>query len=238
MKKITAFILILAVAFTLASCSNLSGCEGIVLGSYIPCFGDVDVRGISTEPLEEDDYGRILYAYRTPFKDIYPFFATAVIIMQKFENDQVYFYEDSFFFIYDYPVNNLSEIDVDSQKINELKVLNDWGEPLDESKMSKRTVTVRPNFSIEKERPELSEHQMTHLEANVRAEIGHDEFDMWFRDYDNESRELYFVNAGEGEYYFVIVSSCEYYSLVKIDDIFDYLGQLSELKRSSGWNYG
>lgn len=81
------------------------------------------------EIIEEDSYGRILsdlylYNHQSPIK--------ITFICQKITFAYVYFYEDIHYLVADYTDADLSF----------LKENNDWGQELDESKMSRREISA------------------------------------------------------------------------------------------------
>ncbi|MBO5790774.1 MAG: hypothetical protein J6R40_06410, partial [Clostridia bacterium] len=81
--------------------------------------------------MERDAQGRELleFSYDNAFMD--DAIKTAYVICQKYDDDYVYYYEDFAYML------EFSETD----SIEALKERNNWGKPLDESKMSRRTAT-------------------------------------------------------------------------------------------------
>ncbi|XMB73076.1 hypothetical protein RJI07_03970 [Mycoplasmatota bacterium WC30] len=101
--------------------------------------------------IEEDNYGRTMFSY-VESNDISSY---SYLIAQKSDPDYVYFYPDYNFISseYDYWNNQDKEMFTDDE-INELKLLNDWDLPLDESKMVHFEITTlkeKPETAIEEE---------------------------------------------------------------------------------------
>lgn len=102
---------------SLAACGSFS-----IPGMY--CY-ELKGGSFNCEVLETDVQGRCLFAYST-WNEITEQEETAYVICQKYNQEQVSFYEGMC-----YTFENDSQ-----QEFKELKELNDWNCDLDESKMT------------------------------------------------------------------------------------------------------
>ena len=81
----------------------------------------------AVEILEIDDYGRILFSYS---EDMYGN-SRYILIMQRADSERAYYYPDD---CYVYVCPETTALNLDLSEIIELKHINDWNKPLDESK--------------------------------------------------------------------------------------------------------
>lgn len=130
--------------YTEAICSVLG-----VMGHYdgsSPCDSEINI-------LETDDYGRVIYTY-------YEDGTFAVCIMQKADEDYVYYYPDfNFIKTSDYTwgkdINETVNNSFSEEDITNLKELNDFDKEFDISKCIKTTITRKKTtykFSRETEK--------------------------------------------------------------------------------------
>jgi len=235
MKKVLmiAFLLI-AFLFSFLSCLGAVPRHFAMISTAsfaIPCDFRSDMKGVAYEILEEDDYGRVLFSLPINcfFSDVEE---TAIVIMQKYDNQYVYFYEDI-----NYLTGEMSE-----QEISDLKQKNDWNLPMDESKMSRRKVKYSfDNYLITDSKTDYSKIKKQWVKD---FGLSNDSLiDSAISDFDDVRYELYFLafhnQLNEKEYYFAIVDVASYETkYLKVEDITDYQNELTAFKRSCGWQYG
>lgn len=154
MKKIIAMLFIFIVLFSLVGCyryrgehkdfysvaiNNIFGADGNQSNGEAVFDPDIEI-------IETDSYGRVLFFYDEGYRSEY---GTAIVIMQKSENDFVYYYQDicytpAILTKDDYWRNGdegISYKDVFSEKeIEALKQANDWNKPLDMEKCTKSPI--------------------------------------------------------------------------------------------------
>ncbi len=123
---------------------SLLGNRGYFLDGEI--LGDPEIIIV-----EEDNYGRTMFSYLEK-NDISSY---NYLIAQKSDDNYVYFYPDYNFISseYDYQ-NDTGQPVFTTDEINNLKVLNDWNLPLDESKMIRFEITdlkEKPKTEISKD---------------------------------------------------------------------------------------
>lgn len=227
MKKVTCALIILCMIFCLlAGCSTKwSNSHLIACGSYgVPGMFACDLKGdaCSCEILETDDYGRILFSYTTEHL-VTGNVETAYVICQQYGSKQVYFYED---ICYCYL----------SEELQALKSANDWGAPLDSSKMSSRTYNVTAdgylqsnsqlNASLVKEncckKLQLSSENITEL---------------CFLDADNAGNGLYWLDTSTEGGFYVIASTDYDMAFMEYESTQASMENLPLFKAACGWGY-
>ena len=230
MKK-CLLVFLCIVCLLLSSCSsNPEHFAMISTASLaVPCMFRDDMKGGGCEVLEEDDYGRILFS----MTDRCIFLGedeTATVIMQKYDRRYVYFYEDICY-----------TLDSFSETVDELKERNDWGEPLNESKMSRRRVKYSLDNCL------ILEDESDFYKTKARWEKalekdGASIVNCSISDF-NGAQILYVIvvetEAKEKECYFSIVDDSSYETEYwKIENLSDYREELAAFKKSCGWQYG
>ena len=233
MKKIFLLTFII-IPLMFSSCfdSNPKNYAFISTASFsVPCMFRSDMRGGGYELLETDSYGRILGSM-TDYCVFSGGSKTVLVVMQKYDDNSVYFYED-ISYAFD---------DGRQETKTELKALNDWDLPLDESKMSKREVkyTLDNNLIVGSE---VDFRRIEYQWTQDFKDSGNTIVDYSISDRDGLKHELYVIaletGAKEKEYYFAIVDIDSYeLEYMKIEDINDYLEELIAFKQACNWHYG
>ncbi len=233
MKK-SLCVVLLTLAIVLSSCSS-SLPEDIALiatASFgVPYMFDNDLKGRKIDVLETDAYGRILFSMFD-----YSFFVgqevTTLVIMQKQDDQYVYFYED-----YCYAMEDFSE---ETKLV--LKKKNDWNLPLNESKMSQRTVEVTFDLNIKRDTVIKIRTLKYHWKKDLA--ISEDQILSYaITDLDQCGKNLYWLlienDMGIEENYFTIFDvSLKKMYYFKVEDATAYMEGLRSFKQSCGWNYG
>ena len=143
MKKIISLVLIVFTVLSLIGASCIYYYEGpnydlftVAMNSLVFTTGYVPNSGRSKGPmvkiLEKDMYGRVMFIYHE--KDLVE--AYTLLISQKIDNDNVYYYED---------INYITKLSSNFtfEEIANLKELNDWGQPLNEKKLFKTKIITK-----------------------------------------------------------------------------------------------
>ena len=102
--------------------------------SLIGAIGRLDEVGLNPEMsiLDEDEYGRVLYSYYEGARvNTYNY-----LIMQKSDEEYVYFYQD-------YNFISSTEIFFSEEDIEKLKEYNDWGKETDNEKCTKAKIEYK-----------------------------------------------------------------------------------------------
>ena len=248
MKKILIIITSFLSLFIFLSCFRHPYDGERMLSVYVPTFQSSDLNNVRMhDVLEEDDYGRVLFVCAGS-PGIYTEYGydendAVVVIMQKEDRNNIYFYEDSFFAIIHDAVD-LSSIDVNSQEIVALKEANDWGKELDTGKMSKREINITllglgAFLRKPKEIDDLYRYQSAML-RNFQSIQDIPKADAIYYDCDGEKMLFWiYVQGDEGcKNYFCIGTLDNQYSYMEITDIYSYQEDLAEFKKANGWNYG
>jgi hypothetical protein len=191
--------------------------------------------------MQTDAYGRILFSYETQLTWTSENGTFGLLIAQKTENDQVYFYPDICFI-----QTNQIEYIIDTE-IEALKSVNDWGNPLQEEKMDWLQVArLKETSSLAKAGTIINNAYQEYV-----MEEGMDEAPQWqLQTMDHEGRGLYVVfelsyndemeMLQYGRQYFFIISpdgsfdSESFY--MEITDQTHFQTALSVLKTTNGWN--
>ncbi|MEG0578176.1 MAG: hypothetical protein RR500_10030, partial [Bacilli bacterium] len=190
------------------------------------------------EILETDQYGRTLFTYRGDASRYDGYADTLYIyaICQQVKDKNVYYYEDYFYILAD------SADSFYSEDINELKKINDWQLPIDESKMA---ILHESSASVSSKVKEIfdSKHNPTNSEINIDF-IGEDKngesayFISAFRTEEKNANKNEIIF--DGNYLMILDKEGEYDKnnyLIRIDDIYNYQPELHELKIKNGWQF-
>ena len=228
--------------------SSILGVSGHFDGSS-PCDSEIYI-------LETDDYGRVMYTY-------YESGTFAICIMQKTDENYVYYYPD-FNFIKTSEITWAEDLNASVKKsfseenITNLKLLNDFEKEFDESKCIKNAITRK---KITHKFSKTTEQKLEKLCKQYARDSGCKGEDSVYRysEYctsDNYGRKLFYIYGvhrdvnGTGEHYskrktmyfhLAIVfnpdwSFDETNSLLGLTDIDNYQNDLKDFKQSHNWN--
>lgn len=234
MKNFTEkLVLVFMILVMLSSCGTRANAnlELALCGSYAaPGMFCADLKGGTSQVavLEEDNYGRIMFSYSAP--NVTTQKAETVLVMcQKIDDEYVYFYED---------ICYTSQYD-NHDAIKMIKEQNDWNQPLDHSKMSRRPNQITFDLFIA--------GNSTLLYGNViqaaARELGVSSSQLTqlhFVDADNSGNELYWRSCIENsinQSYLLLVSSDYDVCAMKLDDV-DISDVIGNFKSENGWKYG
>ncbi len=210
---------------------------------------------IKEDRIETDAYGRTLfYLEISPNNDFYPYTPDrdliAAIIMQKSDRESIWFYEDECFILdITYNTENEKDFIFDQEKLNELKIINDWNQPFHPEKCS-----TRPYF------PDGDDYDGMKMVSNyVEVAEGIRRYTKKTEDKqqygiidisrlsgDKEGRALYSVSFRENkttptEHFFVISDpeggSVTEKNILAVDSL-DFNKELHELKVQNDWVFG
>lgn len=199
--------------------------------------------------LETDDYGRVLFSYS---EDRYGREAN-VLIMQRADDTHAYYYPDDCYIFVAFETEN-DTLDSKSDEIAELKRLNDWGLPLDESKCeSTEIVTKKPKGELKVKDAYFEEIVRKYHENSERyVHPKNVSFGSYakFVTSDDYGRELYIVDTTFEEYtdktethywfsFLVVVHPDKSYDLstvILLEDPRNPQADMKEIKQNNGWN--
>ena len=235
MKKQSRIILLVFIIMVmLSSCSMNANTqlELALCGSYaVPGMFCADLKGGTAQVsvLEEDDYGRIMFSYSAPNVTTQEK-ETVLVICQKIDDEYVYFYED---ICYTFQYDNQDAITI-------IMAQNDWNQPSDHSKMSRRPNQITFDLFITS--------NSTLLYGNViqaaARELGVSSSQLrqlHFVDADNRGNELYWSSSSEnsiGQSYLLLVSSDYDVIAMKLEDDDIVANVITDFKAQNGWAYG
>ena len=234
MKKMLVKILyIFIILIVLSSCTMNPDVhlELALCGSYaVPGMFCADLKGGTYEItiLEKDAYGRIFFSYSAP-SAVTQETETALVICQSIDREYVYFYEDICYILQD-----------DSfEAVEMIKEQNDWSNPLDYSKMSRRPNKITFDLFISTN----STLQYGKVIQAVSSELGVSSSQLTqlhFVDTDNSGRELYWsgnFENGTNQSYLLLVSSAYDVCVMKLDNDVGISDVISDFKAENGWKY-
>lgn len=211
--------------------------------------GDLDWDQV--EEIEKDSYGRIMFKYRSAHRmepcmlyDYSGKYVYAIIICQMYDNDYAYYYDnDNFIYL---PDNE----DLQSDRVEQFKKLNDWNKALDQSKMTR----VSNSFFPYGEYGAYDEEKVTaNISRYLTDEAAHDSNVKHCIDLvalDNSQRGLFAIREYSAHddhilynCYFAVCD--EAYNvltvngepcIIEIPDIIHCQDDMKKIKEMSGWN--
>lgn len=255
MKRLFIIVLLCtAIIFTSTSCTLLwSALEPT--NHWVLCSVGINIPGIlfdnngyeyDTEVLEQDSYGRVLFAFRdrNHFYRDNDLSVTALAILQCYEDEFVYYYEDTFYqLVVSQTYQQLPYETYDQSMIDVLKEKNDWNQPLDQTKCITHTAQIgyfgnRLSSPLPGHYPHCDEIR---FQFAVTKEIHMDNLDACIAGWDKADRFLYMVraksNTGESKHYFVIADK-DYQNeihICEIEDLYNHNDELAAFKASCQW---
>ena len=201
------------------------------------------------EILENDSYGRVLFTY----SESYGVNSFYVMIVQYSDAANAYYYPDDCY-IYMICENKDALIDLDTYEIEELKTLNDWNEPLDESKCEgTEIVRKKPegkikvsNSYFEEIVREYHENSGRYIHPKNISFLGYYRFGIS----DDYGREMYVVNTNFEEYtdktetyyeyvFLIVVNPDKSYdpaTVVILENLANPRDEVKNIKAQTGWN--
>jgi hypothetical protein len=198
-------------------------------------------QGIQIEVLERDDYGRRLFLYSmyTAETDAYEWIHV-MAISQQTKLRCVYYYEDMNFIIAE------TAEEIDDAAIEALKTRNDWGQPLDKQKMTKRK--IYGEWDGEWGHDKLAYENFV---ETIPTPPGGD-VSVRLSDFDGKGKTLYYYFIYDTDWkddvavdtrsYIAIINEDGTYDpntwLAELEDIYAYQEQLHALKLANGWKFG
>ncbi len=241
--------------FTVAT-NNLFGSEGYRVFEFADFHPFIDI-------LETDDYGRTLFFFTEDTGELNVTdgnaFGTAIFIMQKSDDEFVYYYQDDCYIPHQMP-KGLTSIPEDyrdelpKEEIATLKQRNDWNREINFDKCTKAVISDKDlSGSLEASKCEPI------IKAYAKQN-GYNGDDTLFRygifcNADLYGRELYYVYCigtdvlGAGisptsktqDYEFAVIfkpdNSCSLDTICEVSsDSTDYYEKIMELKRTAHWN--
>lgn len=218
---------------------NIPNINGFISNGEVLYDAEVEI-------LETDKYGRIMFSYS---EDIYGDSAH-ILIMQHSDSERAYYYPDDCY-VY---TKLFSSLDLNSKEIIELKQLNGWNEPLDESQCeSTAIVRKKPEGKIKVNNSYFEQIVREYHENSDRyvhpKNISFVRFFEFF-DSDDYGRELYVVYTDFDEYtakteiaytfiFLVVVNPDKSYdpsTVVIIEDPNNPRDEVKQIKLQNGWN--
>ena len=203
-----------------------------ICGSYaVPGMFDPDAKSSGAKILEQDEYGRILFAY-TRLSVITEQIESVAVVCQKYDRSFVYYYEDVCYTPYNY----------DEADIEIIKRDNDWNQPLNEERMSRRSikttldgVTITEDFlsyrTVKSTCTEALNIDTERLEECCIVDVNAESYQvMYFVKMTNENFEI--------EKYLAILDEEYKVDFLLIENDYISNSAVAEFKAQCGWKYG
>ena len=225
--RILIVVTLISLLFSLVGCNASDGDALYAAGSYaVPGMYCSDLKGqdFSTDTMEIDSYGRVLFTYEG-MNVITNQREKAVVICQKYDSKTIYLYENIAYLRGEYT----------SQDLDELKRVNDWNCPLNLDKCIARhySVSLDRVMSFETSLEFNSVYSAVCEQFQVERSVNH-----CILDVSSSGSELYWFVIPNGELeesYFVISDSDYNLQYVKIENVDDYESTLVTFKKEIGW---
>ena len=227
--------------YTTAVC-NIFGIQGYVSGGEILIQPYIEI-------IEKDNYDRTIFLYQeeTSSNDTEPFYYGAVVIIQKADSENVYYYDDCYLPFYKPSAQVLDYKQLfTEEQIEDFKTRNNWNEEFREDLFfSSKIVTRPPDGSLSLKRGDFNNYLQEYFEGNGGGTKKYVYSYSRFCQTDKNGLELYYVRGSEaidGEYktydFAFIVNpdkTCPINNIVEIKNIYDTEILLSQLKSNVGW---
>lgn len=199
--------------------------------------------------MEEDEYGRIFFEFCVGnlLGWYYDHGIDGYGICQKIEDGYAYYYED---FCY---VGAQSLEDIDSEAVEELKEINDWGKEPNNTKVLSKVKSFEKHyetnfFNISNKEEENAAKHFESIEGVSRKDF--EDFDVYHSCRDSNGKTLFYIalskkfleeggpDSSESEIYAIIIDtdgSASETSILKIDDPYNCRNELRDFKLRNGW---
>ena len=194
----------------------------------VPGFYQSELKDSNVNVIETDDFGRTLVSFEGD-NWLTDKFECVYVICQKYNDSTIYFYEDI-----NYIWMNDSTTDLDNFKKH-----NDWNNNIDESKLSNREIRVSLDLCLVKDSP-FSDFSDKKFYASLEedCDINQEEIlSVKYSDWDGEKHAMYLITLNSGDKYFCIVDTDYNTYTDKIENAYDFVEIIQELKHESNWHY-
>jgi hypothetical protein len=243
LAKFLPLICCILVLFTLSTGCWQKYPANRVIGVTQACYaipgGHVcDMHASRTALIEKDEYGRWLISVRIENE----YELDALCIVQRVDADYVYYYDNVNYVC----IDGFQEYE--TYQVEMLKEANDWGKPLDETKMVKRELndktSLMPAMHYKNIRNEESSERI--FTENVSIPDGYT-YNVLICDWDATGKELYLASTTAPEdppgvwrkHYLMVINRNGTYDpenfMVEFDDLYKSNQPLAEVKEKNGW---
>ena len=165
---------VLLLLLFLGSCGSQYKNYDIIVDYQVP-FADSNPKWNQVELLEEDEYGRKIFSYKSlgHYTNVFGDYVKTTynnapvllyVVVQKSNNRYVYCY-DSLCYTY------VSSFDDDSTVIENLKLNNDWGKALDDGKMTALSIDTYRDKIVKYLVMSVEDEAVTFLEQKIEYQI-------------------------------------------------------------------
>ena len=168
-----------------------------IVRSNVPYYNLYDLESCHrldlVKQLEKDQYGRALYQYVSSYFMLGGEEYVCLVICQKAKDEVAYYYED-----YCYILRAESANDFTDEEIETFKQRNDWGKPLEETKMSSSSYKISVDDYFPSAETEAAIRAYLSIDAENSVlyycfENNREILTVSVQSSENESRELYLM---------------------------------------------
>ena len=243
LKKILPLICCILVLLTLSTGCWQKYPANRVIGVTQACYAipggyAANMHVSRTALIERDEYGRWLISVRMDNE----YGLNALCIAQWVDADYVYYYDNVCY------VCTVYFKEYEAYQVEMLKEANDWGKPLDETKMVKRKLNDKTSLmpAMHIKNMYNMENSMKIFEENVTLPDGYT-YNVKICDWDVKGKELYLASTTAPEdppgvwrkHYLMVINRNGTYDpenfMVEFDDLHKSNQPLAEVKEKNGW---
>ena len=212
---------------------------GVTLACYaIPGGYVTDMHASRTALIERDEYGRWLISVRMGND----FELDALCIVQWADAEYIYYYDNVNYFYIDYFK------EYKTYQVEMLKEANDWGKPLDETKMVRRKINDKTSLmpAMHYKNINNAENSKKIFEDNVTLLDGY-KYRIIICDWDAKGKEIFLASTFTVEdtkriwnkHYLMVINADGTYDpenfMVEFDDLYKSNQPLAEVKEMNDW---
>ena len=202
-------------------------------------YGADFARNSDIEIIEQDEFGRTLFSYHEKYYSGGDFAFSALIISQYSADGLVYYYEDCNYIIKKQEpyASNLQGFEI--EQVEQLKVINDWGKPIDAEKCISKTI-IRNKQKISDVESAVIDKVITENDLSLDR---YNAFAHYLTDDKNGNYIVYgVIKIHQGEefwedLYFVAFVSAdnEKIEVLVPSDLYNYTSEFVNFKKENGW---
>ena len=177
--------------------------------------------------IERNNSGKILFSYTERCFHDRKLSYSALLVCQKSENENVYFYPNSYY-IKQKDLYNNSAPSFTAEEIEHVKDINDWNAEFDLAKCAKRQNVIAKNtLYISKA---TYSNSFSGIDDSIKNSVDWELFTT-----SNNNVQL-FCSYNQDSYYIAIAENKEFLKAIKIENPYDCINQIKQFKQENGWD--
>lgn len=250
MKKIILVVSLLFIVFIVSGC-DFYKYKGNYVDLYTVAVNSIlwnnghsygADRAVSSEIkiIDKDEYGRTLFTYYEKYYAGAEISFSSLIISQKTESENVYYYEDLNYIIKKQKKYALELEGFTNEEVENLKLQNDWNKEISLNKCIKKQIS-----NYKQDYPKLSKEIKNKIISDVAYEVDYYDIFINFLTDDLNGKFIGYGNimVEEGKnIYYIFLAKIENEELKEISfliptDVYNYKNELIDFKISNNWVY-